>query len=76
MIIDFVRLVLGLVVVLFHQPIADFVMVREHALDDFFRSRGVPIPAPPSEGAARNIYFGLGIFVCVISIFRIWIALP
>jgi hypothetical protein len=76
MIIDFARLALGLMVVLFHRPIADFVMIREQALDDFFRSRGVRFPAPPSEGTARNLYFGLGFFVCVISMFRIWIALP
>jgi hypothetical protein len=69
------RLVLGLLVALFHRPIADFILTREHALDSFFRSRGVHLPSPPSQAAAQNIYFGLGIFISLFSIASIWTTL-
>ena len=75
MIVDIARLVLGLLVVLFHQPLANFIMAREHALDRLLRARGVRFPEPPSESMAHNIYFGLGVFISVISMARIWFSL-
>ena len=72
MIVDIARLVLGLLVMLFHQPLANFIMARERTLDRILRSRGVRFPEPPSESMAHNIYFGLGVFICVISMARIW----
>ena len=58
-VVDFSRLVLGLIVALFHRPIADFMLEREHALASFFRNRGVYLPEPPSEATCQNVYFGL-----------------
>ena len=75
MIADFARLVLGLVVALFHRPIAQFIMEREQALDGFFRRRGVHFPEPPSEATMHNIYFCLGLFISLFSMARIWLAL-
>jgi len=75
MVVDFSRLVLGLIVAVFHRPIADFMLEREHSLDSFFRSRGVYLPEPPSETTCQNLYFGLGIFICLFSIARIWMML-
>jgi hypothetical protein len=75
MIADFARLVLGLIVALFHRPIAHFILDREHALDGFFRRHGVHFPEPPSEATMHNIYFGLGLFISLFSMARIWLAL-
>lgn len=75
MIYDVARLVLGLAVVFFHRPIADFIMERERALDYLIRSRGVNLPQPPSESTAHNIYFFLGSFIVVMSLARLWFGL-
>ncbi|HET9741326.1 MAG TPA: hypothetical protein VFQ00_01135 [Terriglobales bacterium] len=69
---DFARLATGLLVALFHQPIANFILRREHELDSFFRSRGFFFPAPLDESTAHNLYFGLGLFMALFSILRIW----
>ena len=69
---DFARLVLGLIVAAFHRPIANFIMDREHALLSFFHRHGVHFPDPPSEATLHNIYFGLGLFISLFSIVRIW----
>ena len=72
MIVDIARLVLGLLVMVFHRPLANFIMARERALDRILRARGFRFPEPPSESMAHNIYFGLGAFICVISMARLW----
>jgi hypothetical protein len=73
--IDFARLALGLVVAFFHRPIASFIVAREHALDSFFRSKGVNFPEPLNEGLAENLYFFMGIFICLFSMGHIWLSL-
>jgi hypothetical protein len=73
--VDFAHLALGLVVALFHRPIANFIMDREHALDGFFRRHGVHFPEPPSQATLHNIYFGLGLFISLFSIAHIWLSL-
>ena len=75
MIVDIARLFLGLLIMVFHRPLANFIMARERALDRILRARGVRFPEPPSESMAHNIYFGLGAFICVISMARIWFSL-
>jgi hypothetical protein len=75
MIADFTNLVLGLLVALFHRPIANFILDREHALDSFFRRHGVHFPAPPTQATAHNIYFCLGLFISLFSIAHIWLSL-
>jgi hypothetical protein len=72
---DLARLVLGLVVALFHRPIAQFIIEREHALDGFFRRHGVHFPEPPSEATMHNTYFCLGLFISLVSMARIWLTL-
>lgn len=69
--LEVLRLVLGLAVLLFHRHIADFVMARERALVVLFRQRGVPMPLF-TQRTAENIYFGLGVFVCLLQFVRIW----
>ena len=75
MVADFARLVLGLAVALFHRPIANFILDREHALDGFFRRHGVHFPEPPSQAILHNVYFFLGLFISLFSIAHIWLNL-
>jgi len=62
MIIEITRLLLGVAIAIFHRPLANMVMQHERALDGYFRSRGVRLPAPPSDATAQNLYFIIGIF--------------
>lgn len=75
MVADFARLVLGLLVALFHRPIGSYILRREHALDSFFRRYGVCFPEPPSESVLHNVYFCLGLFISLFSIAHLWFTL-
>ena len=75
MVVELTRLLLGLLITLFHRPLAGLVMRYEHVLDNFFRSRGVNFPPPPSEATAQNIYFVVGIFICVLEAGKIWLGI-
>jgi hypothetical protein len=68
---EIARLVLGLTMVYFHQPIADYILEHERVLIIAFRERGIPVPVL-SRHAAYNIYFSLGLFVVLLELFRIW----
>jgi hypothetical protein len=50
-------------------------MQQERQLDGFFRSRGVELPAPPSDSTAQNLYFMIGIFIALIESGRIWLSI-
>lgn len=69
-------LFLGLLITLFHRPIADFMLRQERTLDTLFRSRGLRLPPPPSESQAHSIYFLLGISLSVVQLARLWFTLP
>lgn len=58
-----------------HRQIAAYILHYEHLLHGLLATRGVNLPEPFEERTAHNVYFGLGAFVCVISMLRIWIAL-
>jgi hypothetical protein len=75
MIVEITRLLLGVLIAIFHRPLASVIMQQERALDGFFRSRGVQLPAPPSDAAAQNMYFILGIFIALIEAGRIWLSM-
>jgi len=68
---EFLRLILGFMIAAFHKPIADWIMEREQVLVVAFRQRGIPAPLLSAE-SARNIYFGLGIFIMLFEMARIW----
>jgi hypothetical protein len=72
MIVEITRLLLGVLIAVFHRPLAVKVMQQERALDTYFRQRGVHLPAPPSDNAAQNLYFLIGIFICLFEAARIW----
>jgi len=73
--LDVTRLLLGLALMALHRPIASFILRHEYSLHGMFRARGWNLPSPPSEAAAHNIYFGIGAFICLISMARIWMAI-
>jgi hypothetical protein len=68
-------ILLGLLIAIFHRPIGDFMLEQERALDFMFRSRGVKLPPPPTQAAARDIYFLIGIAVALIEVGRLWIVI-
>ena len=55
-----------------YRQIADFIVERERAVVFTFRQFGVPVPAAMSQELARNVYFGIGIFVVLIELVRIY----
>ncbi|HLI62524.1 MAG TPA: hypothetical protein VKV05_03935 [Terriglobales bacterium] len=70
--LELARLLLGLAIAACYRAIADFVVEREHSLLVAFRRRGVPLPPAMSQQTARNVYFGIGIFVAVFELLRIY----
>ncbi len=72
MVVEVARLLLGVLIAVFHRPLASKIMQHERALDGYFRSRGVHLPAPLSDVTAQNLYFTIGIFICLLEAGRIW----
>jgi hypothetical protein len=75
MIVEIARLLMGVLIAVFHRPLASMIMQQERALDGYFRRRGVQLPAPPSDSTAQNLYFSIGIFICLIEAGRIWFSM-
>jgi len=75
MVIEITRLLLGVAIAIFHRPLANMIMQHERALDGYFRSRAIRLPAPPSDATAQNLYFIIGIFVSLIEAGRIWFSI-
>jgi hypothetical protein len=74
MVLELIRLLLGLSIAVFHRPLANKAMQYERALDRSFRDRGVNLPAPLSDAAAENLYFAIGIFICLLEAGKFWMA--
>lgn len=74
MIVEVTRLMLGVLIAIFHRPLAIKIMEQERALGMYFRQRGLRFPAPPSDSTAQNLYFIIGIFICLFEAGRIWIS--
>ncbi|HEV2962561.1 MAG TPA: hypothetical protein VG649_12090 [Candidatus Angelobacter sp.] len=75
MVVEITRLVLGVLIALFHRPLANKIMAQERVLDGYFRRRGISLPAPPSDTVAQNLYFGIGIFICLVEAGKIWLSI-
>jgi len=75
MVVEVTRLLLGVLIAIFHRPLATKIMEQERALDMYFRERGLRFPAPPSDSTAQNLYFIIGIFICLLEAGRIWISM-
>jgi hypothetical protein len=63
---------MGLLIAGLHRRIADFITERERSLVLAFRQRGVALPAALSTEVARNLYFGIGMFVVLVEMLRIY----
>jgi hypothetical protein len=72
MMVEVARLLLGLSIALFYRPIASRIVYQERVLDTYFRSRGLRLPPPLSERTAENLYFWIGVGICLIEAARIW----
>jgi len=70
--LEIARLLLGLMIAACHRQIADFILERERSLVLAMRQRGLPLPAAMSTETARNLYFGVGIFVVLVELLRIY----
>lgn len=66
---------MGILIAVFHRPIAIRVMRQERATDSYLRQRGILLPMPLSDRVAENLYFFIGIFICLAEVGRIWIGL-
>lgn len=75
MVIEITRLLLGVLIAVFHRPLACKIMQQERALDSYFRSRGVNLPTPPTDATAQDLYFTIGIFICLFEAGRIWLSM-
>jgi len=75
MTVEITRLLLGVLIAVFHRPLATKMMAQERALDVYFRQRGISLPEPPSDAVAQNLYFGIGIFICLLEAGRIWLSI-
>jgi len=70
--LEIARLLLGLMIAACHRQIADFIVERERALVLVMRQRGLSLPAAMSTTTAHNLYFGVGIFVVLVELLRIY----
>ncbi len=70
--LEIARLLLGVIIAACHRQIADFILEREHSLVLAMRQRGLPLPAAMDRETARNLYFGVGIFVVLVEMLRIY----
>jgi hypothetical protein len=75
MVVEVTRLLFGVLIAVFHRPIAMRMMRQERALDSYFRQRGIALPTPPSDSTAETLYFLLGIFICLAEAVRIWVGI-
>ena len=73
MLLEVARLALGLMIAMFHRPVADWIVEQDRQLVVMARNRGVPLPAAPTTETARTLYFCIGIFVAIYEILRIWV---
>jgi hypothetical protein len=74
MLLEFWKLAMGLLIVVFHREIADFILRHEETLVVLLRSRGMPLPLLTRE-SIHNVYFLLGISIAVLEMLRIWLTL-
>lgn len=70
--LEIARLLLGLTIAGLHRYIADFILERERSLVVTFRQRGFPLPAALSTEVNRNLYFGIGIFIMLVEMVRLY----
>ncbi|HET7872266.1 MAG TPA: hypothetical protein VFL42_07120 [Terriglobales bacterium] len=75
MVLELARLFVGVLIAIFHRPVACIIMEQERILDALLRRRGINFPAPLSDTTAQNLYFAMGVIICLVQAGRIWFAL-
>jgi hypothetical protein len=73
MLIEFSRVLLGLIIALFHAPLADFLRERDGELAAALYERGIAFPGGLPEEASRTLFFVFGIAIALFSLARVWI---
>ncbi len=71
MLLEFIKLSVGLLLAFYHRQVADYVLEHERVLVGLLRQRGLAVPCM-TQKFTRNIYFSLGIFVAAVELVRIW----
>ena len=74
MIIELARILLGVALVCFHRPIAQFMHAREQELNSYLGRRGVRVPSY-SAGTMTDAYFCLGVVALLMAVARLWVPL-
>jgi hypothetical protein len=74
MILEIARLVLALLILCFHKPIADFILERERRLVIMLNQRGLRLPDVPSREVVHNLYFTIGAIASIGCMVRLWIS--
>jgi hypothetical protein len=72
MIAELSRLLVGLVLLAFHRPIASWVLKREEHLAQVMAAKGWHVPSFPSEKTIHDVYFCLAVFICCFSLAQLW----
>ncbi len=75
MLMEFSRVLLGLVIALFHAPLADFLRKQDCELADTLRQRGIQFPGGLTEEASHSFFFVFGIAIALFTLARIWLTL-
>jgi hypothetical protein len=75
MLMEFMRVLMGLAIALFHAPLADFLRRQDGEVSDTLRARGIAFPGGLPEEASRLLFFVFGIAVAVFTLARIWLTL-
>ncbi len=75
MLMEFMRVLLGLAIALFHAPLADFLRKQDCELADALRQHGIAFPGALPEKAAHTLFFVFGIAIALFTLARIWLTL-
>lgn len=70
--LEVTRLAMGILIAVFHKPLADYITKQDAQLVAMFRQRGVNVPGTMQRETARNLYFAMGILVAAVELARIY----
>jgi hypothetical protein len=75
MLMECMRVLMGLAIALFHAPLSDFLRRQDGELADTLRERGITFPGGLPEEASRSLFFVFGIAIALFTLARIWLTL-
>jgi hypothetical protein len=75
MLMEFMRVLLGLAIALCHVPLADFLRKQDCELADALRARGIAFPGGLPQEASRILFFVFGIAIALFTLARICLTL-